>query len=111
MKFKYFGSIVIALTAIFFLGSCKKFLDIKGIQITYLPVADAQEPTAAQVNPRAEGPGDLSSLCSLDHAANEREASARIKHGLLSVYISGTDVNCMGRRFRRSQWYGGTSRP
>jgi len=96
MKFKYFGSIVTAVTAIFLLGSCKKFLDINrdpnNIPTGNAPIA--QELTAAQVNLAFEGGADLFRYSALIMQQVSGEASnPNQTWSYYRYFISGTDVN------------------
>ena len=112
MKFKYFGSIVIALTAIFFLGSCKKFLDINrdpnNIPTGNAPIA--QELTAAQVNLAFEGGSDLFRYAALIMQQISGEASNPNQTWAYYRYIiSGTDVNnAWGAAFAAANGTAGT---
>src|SRR5437762_3650539 len=96
MKFKYFGSIVIALTAIFILGSCKKFLDINrdpnNLPTSSAPIA--QILTSAQMNVAFEGGSDLFRYAALIMQQMSGEASSANQTWFYYRYIiSGTDVN------------------
>jgi hypothetical protein len=112
MKFKYFGSIVIALTAIFFLGSCKKFLDINrdpnNLPTAIAPIA--QELTAAQMNLAFEGGSDLFRYAALIMQQMSGEASSPNQTWFYYRYIiSGTDVNNVwGSIFARGNGTTGT---
>jgi hypothetical protein len=112
MKFKYFGSIVIALTAIFLLGSCKKFLDINR-DPNNIPTGDApiaQELTAAQVNLAFEGGSDLFRYAALIMQQMSGEASNPNQTWAYYRYIiSGTDVNnAWGAAFAAANGTAGT---
>lgn len=112
MKFKYFGSIVIALTAIFFLGSCKKFLDINrdpnNIPTGNAPIA--QQLTAAQINLAFEGGSDLFRYAALIMQQMSGESANPNQTWFYYRYIiSGTDVNnTWGAAFAASNGTSGT---
>src|SRR5262245_20739860 len=96
MKFKYFGSIVFALTEIFVLGSCKKYLDVNrdpnNLPASSAPIA--QELTAAQMNLAFEGGSDLFRYAAEIMQQMSGEASSPNQTWSYYRYIiSGTDVN------------------
>jgi len=112
MKFKYFGSIVVALTAIFFLGSCKKFLDINrdpnNIPADNAPLA--QQLTASQINLAFEGGSDLFRYAALIMQQMSGESSNPNQTWFYYRYIiSGTDVNnAWGAAFAAANGTAGT---
>ena len=112
MKFKYFGSIVLGLTAIFFLGSCKKFLDINrdpnNIPTGNAPIA--QQLTAAQINLAFEGGSDLFRYSTEIMQQMSGESSNPNQTWFYYRYvISGTDVNnAWGAAFAAANGTSGT---
>ena len=112
MKFKYFGSIVLGLTAIFLLGSCKKFLDINrdpnNIPTGNAPIA--QQLTAAQINLAFEGGSDLFRYSTEIMQQMSGESSNPNQTWFYYRYvISGTDVNnAWGAAFAAANGTSGT---